>query len=110
MLCDCNIKKKVVIVVYFKMASQRDSRVKFSALLRAKHKVSEETNLVEVSRTTVYAIRKIRDDGAGINRRAGSRQKTAVNRDSLWDAPSPKMFMRHMQGELRVERRLCDEL
>ena len=58
--------------MYLKIAPQRDSRVKVSALFRAGHKVSEVANLVGVSRTTVYAIKKHMDDGEGVNRRAGS--------------------------------------
>ena len=57
--------------VYFKMVPQRD-RVTVSALVRAEHKVSEVANVVEVSRTTVYAIKKCIDNGNGVNRRAGS--------------------------------------
>ena len=64
-----------VIVVYFKMAVQRDNRVKVSALLRAGHKVSEAANLVGVSRTIVYSIKKRMGDGEGVNRRAGSGRK-----------------------------------
>ena len=68
------------------MALQVDNRVKVSALLRAWHKVSEVANLVGVSRTTVYSIKKRMDDGEGVNRRAGSGRKTVVDRDSLRDA------------------------
>ena len=102
------LKKKVVIVAYFKMAIQRDNRVKVSALLRAGHKVSEVANLVGVSRATVYVI-KIRM-GEGVNRRAASDRKTVVDRDSLRDAirGSPSMFMCQHEIELRLERRLCD--
>ena len=42
--------------------------------------------IVGVSRKTVYAIKKRMDDGKGVNRRAGSGQKTVVDRDSLLDA------------------------
>ena len=59
--------------------------MKVSALLRAGHKVSEVANLVEVSRTTIYAIKKRMDDGKSVKRRAGSGRKTVVDRDSLRD-------------------------
>ena len=49
------------------MDPQRDNRVKVSALLRAGVKVSEAANLVGVSRTIVYLIKKRMDDGEGIN-------------------------------------------
>ena len=56
--------------------------MKISALLRAGHKTSEVANLVGVSRTAVYAIKKRMDDGKDINRRAGSGRVTIVDRDS----------------------------
>ena len=62
------LKKRFVIVGYFKMAPQTDNRVKVSALLRAGHKVGEVANLVGVSRTTVYVIKKHVDGGEGVNR------------------------------------------
>ena len=62
-------RKRFVIAVYFQLAPQRDNREKVSALL-AGHKVSDVANLVGVSRTTVYAIKKRIDDGEGVNRRA----------------------------------------
>ena len=65
------------------MALQRDIRVKASALLHGEHKVSEVANLVGLSRTTVYAIKKWMDDGEGVNRRADSGRKTVIDRDSL---------------------------
>ena len=68
------------------MALQRDNRVKVSALLRKGHKVSEIANLVEMSRTTVYAIKKCMDDGEGVNSRSGSGRMTVVDHDSLRDA------------------------
>ena len=84
MLCDCDIEeKRFVIVVYFKKAPQRDNRVKVSALLRAGDTLRGAANLVGVSRTTVYAIKKHMDDGEGVNRRTGSGQKTVVDHDSL---------------------------
>ena len=88
MLCECDIeeKKRFVIVVYVKMASERDNRVKIFALLRAGHKVSKIANLVWVSSTTVYVIKMRVDDGKGFNRCAGSGWKTVVYRDSLRDA------------------------
>ena len=49
-------------------------------------KVSEVANIVEGSRTTVYAFKKRMNDGEGVNRRAGSGRKTAVDRNSLRDA------------------------
>ena len=45
----------VVIAVNFKMAPQRDNRVKVSVLLCAGHKVREVANFAGVSRTTVLA-------------------------------------------------------
>ena len=54
------------------MIHQRDNSVKVSALLHARHKVSEVASLVEMSRTTVHAINKHMDDGEGVSRRAGS--------------------------------------
>ena len=66
------------------MAPQRENRVKISAqLLRVRHKVTEVANLVGVSRTIVYAIKKLMDDGECVNKRAGSGRKTVVDRDSL---------------------------
>ena len=53
-------RKRYVIVMYFKMAPQRDNWIKVSALLRAGHKASEVANLVGVTRTTVYAINPIK--------------------------------------------------
>ena len=86
------------------MAAQRDKRVEVSALLRAGHKVSEVANLVRVSRTTVYAIKKRMDDGEGVNRRAGSGRKSVVDRDSLRDAieSSPLTSMRQHARRLGV--------
>ena len=52
-------KKRLVILVYFKITPQRNNRVKVSALFRAGHKVSE-VDLVGVSRTNVYEIKKRR--------------------------------------------------
>ena len=49
------------------MTPHKDSRVKVSVLLRVRHKVSEVANLVGVSRTTVYAMKKSMDDGEGVN-------------------------------------------
>ena len=72
--------------MYFKIAPQRDNRVKVAALLRAGHKVSEVAKLVGVSRTTVYSIKKRMGDGEGVIRQAGSSRKTIVDRDSLRDA------------------------
>ena len=60
------------------MAPQKDNRVKFSAFLHAGHKVSVVGNLIGVSRTTVYSIKKRMDDGEGVNRRAGSCRKTVM--------------------------------
>ena len=65
------------------MAPQRDNGVKVSALLHARHKVSEVASLVGVSRSTVYAVKKRMDDGEGVNRRAGNGRKTVVDCDSL---------------------------
>ena len=52
------------------MALQRDNRVNVSALLRVEHKVSEVANLIGVSHTTVYVIKKRLDDGECVSRRA----------------------------------------
>ena len=79
-------RKRIVILVYCKMAQQRENRVKVSALLRAGHKVSEVANLVGVTRTTVYAINKRMGDGESVSSRVGSGRKTGVDRDSLRDA------------------------
>ena len=51
------------IVVNFKMAPQRDTRVTVFALLRVGHKVSAVANFVGVSRITVKAIKKHMNDG-----------------------------------------------
>ena len=51
--------------MYFKMDPQVGNRVKVSALFRAGYKVSEVANLVGVSRTTVYEIKKRMDNGEG---------------------------------------------
>ena len=84
MLCGCDIEGKgFVIVVYFKMAPQRESRVKVSVLLRARHKVSEVANLVGVPRPTVYTSKKRMDDGERVNRRVGSCRKTVTIHNSL---------------------------
>ena len=48
--------------------------------------MSEVVNLVGVSRTSVYTIKKRMDDGEGVNRRAGSGRKTVLDRDRLPDA------------------------
>ena len=88
------------------MAPQRDNRAKVSALLREVaqrgHKVSEVANLVGVSRTTVYSIKKHMDDGEGINRRAGSGQKTVVDRDSLRDAIRSSPFSERLEVSIIV--------
>ena len=52
-----------------------------SALLRAGYKVSEVANLVGASRTTVYAIKKLMDDSAGVDKCAGNGRKTVVYRE-----------------------------
>ena len=82
--CDCDIKEKLmfIIVVYIKIALQRENRVNVSAFLRA-GKVREVANLVGVSRTTVYAIKERMDDGEGVSRRTGSGRKAVVDRDCL---------------------------
>ena len=67
------------------MTPQRDNRVKVSALLRAEPRVCEVANLVGVSRTIVYAIKKRIDDSEGANRHAGCGRKTVVDHDSLRD-------------------------
>ena len=78
------------------MTPQRHNRVKVTALLHAKHKVSDIANFVGVSRTTVYSIKKCMNEGEGINRRAGSGRKTVVDRGSLQDVskPPPEVHMR----------------
>ena len=60
------------------MAPQRDNCVKVSALLHAGHKLREVANLVGVSRTTYYTIKKRMDDDEGVNRCA------AVVEGLLW--------------------------
>ena len=80
------MRERIIIVVYFTMALQRDNRLKVSALFRARHKVREVTNLVGVSRTTVNTIKKRMDDGKGVKKRAGSGRKTVLDRDSLRNA------------------------
>ena len=75
------------------MASRQDKRVEVSAFLLVGDKVSEVTNLDSVSRTTVYSIKKRIDDGEGVNRRAGSGQKSVVDslRDAIQSSPLPSM-------------------
>ena len=81
------------------MAPQRENWAKVSG-----HKVSEFTNLVRVSHTTIYSIKKHVDDDEDINRRLGSSQKTVVNCDSLRDAiwSSPRTSMRQHARRLGV--------
>ena len=69
------------------MAPRRENRMKVSALLRAGHKVSKVANLVGVSPTTVYAIKKRKDDGKGVNRRAAS----GLNRNRIITAKQPEL-------------------
>ena len=57
--------------------------MKVSALLLAGRKVSQAVKLVEVSHTTVYAIKRQMNDGECAGRYAGSGRKTVVARDSL---------------------------
>ena len=88
MLCDCDIKKKDCYCCVFQNDSTERqsstlSRAGLSALPHAGQKAREVANLVKVSRTTVYAIKKCLDNGEGVNRRAGSGRKTVVDRDSL---------------------------
>ena len=53
MLQDCTIGEKgLLFVVYFKMIPHRDNRLKLSARLHAKHKVSEIANLVGFVQTS----------------------------------------------------------
>ena len=85
MLCDSDMREKFVIVVYFKMAPQRENRVNFLCFFMRDTKW-EAANLVGVSRTSVYATKKRLDDGEGVNRRAGRGRKTVVDRNSLRDA------------------------
>ena len=49
------------------MALQRDNKLKISALLCVEHKVNEVANLGGVSRTTVYMIKKCRNDGEKVS-------------------------------------------
>ena len=77
------------------MTPQRDNRLNLSALLRTGHKVSRVANLVGVSRTTVFAIKKRMDGGEGVNRRAGNDRKTVVDYDSLWECHSRNCFEWH---------------
>ena len=63
------------------MTPQRDNRVKEPALLRAEHNVSKVVNLAGLLCTTVYATKKRLDDGASVNRLAGTiRKSVAVQR------------------------------
>ena len=67
--------------------------------------MSEVANLVEESRTIIYAIKKHTIDGESVNRRADSGQKTVVDRDTLRDATrsSPRTSMRqHVNVRLWV--------
>ena len=48
--------------------------------------MSEVAYFVGVSRTTVYAIKKLMNDGEGVNRRTGSDRKTVLDRDTLCGA------------------------
>ena len=70
------------------MAPQRDNRVKVSALLRAGHKVSEVANLVEMSRTTVYALKKRVDEGV-------TRRRIVVDR-LLWIVTACRMSLEEL--------------
>ena len=101
MLCDCDIEEKCLLLLCI---SQRENRVKVSAIIRAEHKVSEVANLAGVSRTTVCAIKKRTDDKEDVNRSAGSGLNTAVDRDSLRDAirSSPRTSMRQHARRLGV--------
>ena len=112
MLCDCEIKEKgVAIVVYFKMAPQRQSSERICSF-SCEHKVIEVANIIVVSYTTVYAIKKGMEDGEGVNRCAGSGRKTVVYHDSCemsFEAVSGRPCG-NMQGDLELKRRLCDEL
>ena len=94
MLCDCDIEEKGLLLLCISNSSQKDNRVKVSALLRAGHTVSEVASLVGVSRTTDYTIKKRLDDGEGANKHAGSGRKTIVDRDSLWDAFQGLLLLR----------------
>jgi transposase len=82
---------------YRKMTAQRDKRVEVSGFLRAGFKVNEVANLVRVSPTTVYAIKKRMDD-------AGSDRKSVVDQDILRDAiqSSPLTSMRQHARRLGV--------
>ena len=95
-LCDFDIKKRFVILMFFKIAPQRVNRVKYSALLRAGHKVSEVAKLV------VLALLSTRSRSAwtteGVNKRAGSGRKSVVNRYSLRDEMT-------FEGRLRMASR-----
>ena len=86
------------------MASQRDNRVKVFALLREEQKLSKVADLVGVSLTTVYSIKKLMDDGEGVNRRTSSGRKSVVDRDSLRDVirSRARTFMCHHARRLEV--------
>ena len=77
--------------------------VNVSALLRVGHKESAVANLVGVSCTTVYAIKKRIDDGEGVNRRAGSGRMAVVDRDSLRDAILVKDIARSIHSRIALE-------
>ena len=81
------------------MTPQRDNRVKVSALLRAGHKVSEVANL---ARTTVYAIKKLMGVGEGVNRRAGSGRKTVVD---LSDRQTVSKWVRNIELHWHISRK-----
>ena len=101
-------KKKV----YYCCVFQKDSAERQSSESFCTSCVGDVANLVRVSRTTVYAIKKRMDVCEGVNRRASRDRKTVVNRDSLRDAiqSSPRTSIRQRSRRLGDRAALCDEL
>ena len=93
MLCDSDIEGKGVLLLCNSKWLWSDNRVKFSALFSAGHRVSEVANLVGVSCTIGYPIKKLMDNGAGVNRRA------AVVERLLWFVTACRM---PFEGLLRL--------
>ena len=90
MHCVCYVEGNGLLLLFISKWLHREIiEWKFTALLLTGHKVSEVANLVEVSRTTIYPIKKCMDDGEDINRCAGSFQKTVVPRMASFKQSSP---------------------
>ena len=106
MLCACDIEEKGLLLLFISKWFRRET-IKWKCLqfFRRDTKWCEGANLVGVSRTTVYVIKKGVNDGEGVNRRADSDQKTVVDCDSLRDAIwiSPRTSTRQHARRLEVE-------